>query len=327
MLRLTSGGAILCLHGLSTQDVPSQSPPNVPLANFIRFVTSIRRVAKIVPLKQLLDQHRRKRRTAGLVALTFDDAYRSILLAEDFLQTESIPLSVFVTTAFAERGGAYWWDRVDDLHSNVSPDRWQAFEDRLGLPASFRAGQPPEYGPLRPLRQWILAEHAGRWPAHGEPLLKELESAAGFATAQRSMTMAELKEFARSALVDVGVHTLTHPVLPLLPDEEAFSEIADSWRRIREACPKALPVLAFPFGLYDERTVRIAREAGMEATLSVVRRTVAGYAMDTPLPRFCLTQQEKTWKLLMRVTGLGERLVPWRLAPREAYPVLPSATT
>lgn len=327
MITFRSGGAILCLHSLSTTALPSAGQPNIDFDQFFSLVRTIRRVATIVPLVELLEQHRRGRPTGGTVALTFDDAYASLLAAAELVRAESIPLTVFVTTKMAESGAAYWWDRVDDLFLRVAASRWARFENSLGLPQSYRSGQTAEYGPLRPLRQWILSEHRGRWPAQFEPILASLEEEAGFRTLHRSMTFDELRGFIRVPGVDVAVHTETHPVIPLLTEEESHQEIAGSYRTLLNAVPTVRPILAFPFGLFDERSEELANNAGMVSSLSVVRRTISGFQPHSVLPRFCLTKREKAWKLVLRVTGLGERLFPGRMERHDAFPVLPSPTT
>src|SRR5262245_35919403 len=119
-----------------------------------------RRVGTLVPLTDLVRRHREGRSTAGLIAITLDDAYAA--LQQGFQQAivrDTIPVTLFVVAQAASNGAAYWWDRVDDLFPRVDAGRWMAFEKACGLPDEYRRGQPPEYGPLRPLRQWLLARY------------------------------------------------------------------------------------------------------------------------------------------------------------------------
>ncbi len=307
--------AILCYHSLTSTAWPSASPVNVPAEELVAAIATIRAFAEIVPLREIVERHRAGRSTSGLVALTFDDAYITLL----DLMPSGVPVTVFVTTAATERGARFWWDRVDDLHARVSAERWRAFEDAIGLPAAYRAGQPAEMGPLRPLRQWILAGYCGRWPERFEAPLADLEREHGFKTVQRAMTWDEIERFAGTGSIDVGVHTITHPVMPLLDAAECEREVAESYRLIRDRMANAIPVLAIPFGLYDARTDGIARRAGMHASLTLANRSLRSIGPDAPLPRFSMTRGLKRWKLALRL------LVP-RRAP-VIYPALPSATT
>lgn len=326
MRRLASGGAILCYHGLTDRAWPSASLVGLPRDRFEAQVALLRRLARIVSLASLLEAHRAGRDTRGLVALTFDDAYASLLPSAPFLRSEQVPITVFVVAGAAETGTRFWWDRVEDLFPRVSPGRWDRFEAEVGLPAEYRQGQPPEYGPLRPLRQWVLAAHRGRWPAALEPVLAALEEEAGYRTVQRAMSWDELREFCAAAPVEAGVHTWSHPVLPLLDKAEFDREVRGAWEAIRDRLPRPLPVLAVPYGLYDANTAARAAAGGLLAALSLEPRSLRP-AESGPLPRHCLTNREPRWKLAVRLTGLADLVRRRSGSGGDPYPALPSATT
>lgn len=320
-------GVILCFHGVTTPELPSQSDVHVPIGKFKSLIAAAQRVGHLVPLQELVERHRDGRSTAGLVAVTLDDAYASLLgETADFVRREAIPLTVFVVVEAAAHGASYWWDRIDDVFPHVSRARWRAFEDAVGLPAEYRDGQPVEYGPLRPLRQWVLAAHAGRWPGELDRLLIDLEQECGTRSVQRSMTLAELASFAALPSVAVGVHTLSHPVLPLLGDAELHREIAMGYDTLREGFANAVPILAIPFGLFDHRTVRAARAAGMMTSLTLAGATLEQHGDGDDLPRFCVTRNETALKLQLRLSGVLER-IRRRHTGSSRYPALPSPAT
>lgn len=328
MRPLRSAGAILCLHGVTSAALPGQSVVHVPVADFKALIAAAQRMGQLVPLRDLVERHMAGCSTAGLIAVTVDDAYASLLgEVAEFVGNEGIPLTVFAVTEAASEGAPYWWDRVDDLFPRVRKERWREFEDACGLSDDFRKGQPARYGPLRPLRQWLLATHTGRWPQVLEPLLHGLEEETGTRTVQRSMTFEELARFAALPSVDVGVHTMTHPVLPLLPDAELNREISTGYLALRDRFTNTVPILAAPFGLFDGRTVAAAREAGMMASLTLAGTTLKQHPGRDDLPRFCVSRQDTATKLRVRMTGLLDPGRWWwgRSAPR--YPALPSATT
>jgi peptidoglycan/xylan/chitin deacetylase (PgdA/CDA1 family) len=326
--RLSTAGSIFCFHSIAGPELPSAGSTHVPLETLKASVRAARRTGEIVPLAELATRHRAGRATAGLVALTFDDAYASLLgETGDFLEREAVPATVFVTTQAAERGARFWWDRVEDAQAAVSLARWREFEDACGLPPEYREGQPPEFGPIRPLRQWVLAEHRGRWPEHLEGALSALERDAGGTTAHRSMTFDEIASLRARAGLEVGVHTVTHPVLPLLSDDEMREEIEGCTRALRDRLGSIQPILAVPFGLLDERTVGIAREAGMTASLGLSGTTLASADPEDELPRFCVMREEPAWKLYLRLGGAVERIRRWRGTEEPRYPPLPSPIT
>jgi len=324
----SSAGVILCFHGVTTPAWPSYSDVHVPLEKFKSLIAAARGIGRLVPLRDLVQRNRDGRSTAGLVAITMDDAYASLIgEAADFVRREAIPVTVFVVAGAAVSGASYWWDRIDDVFPRVSTARWRAFEDTAGLPAAYRSRELAHYGPLRPLRQWVLAAHTGRWPSELDQLLRDLEHETGTRTQQRSMTFEELDSFAALPSVDLAVHTVSHPVLPLLPDAELHREITAGYDRVRERYPNVVPILAIPFGLFDRRTVHAAREAGMLASLTLAGTVLKQQRNEDDLPRFCMTQSDTALKLRLRVAGVFERLRRWREGTVRRYPALPSPTT
>jgi len=325
---LRSAGAILCFHGVTRAGLPAQGVVHLAVREFETLIASAKQMGQLVPLRDIVRRHLAGLSTAGLIAVTVDDAYASLLgEAADFVYRQAIPLTVFVVTQAASTGAPYWWDRIDDLFPRVPTARWRAFENACGIPDSFRKGQPARYGPLRPLRQWLLAAHAGRWPRELEPLLQCLEEETGTHTLHRSMTFGELATFAALPSVDVGTHTVSHPVLPLLPDAELDQEIAASYGALRERFVNVVPILAVPFGLFDGRTVLAGRQAGMTASLTLAGTTLKRHRGRDDLPRFCISRNESAVKLRLRLVGVLEWLRSWHPGAPHWYPELPSPTT
>jgi peptidoglycan/xylan/chitin deacetylase (PgdA/CDA1 family) len=326
-VSLSSAGSILCFHGISSAPTAPDSP-HVSGATLRMALAAAASTGRIISLRELVARHQGGRSTRGLVALTFDDAYFSLLSADaEFLRAEGIPLTIFVTTEASCVGRAFWWDRIDELYRLASSERWRAFEIACRLPDAFRDGQPTEYGPLRPIRQWILHEYKGRSPAHVDDALAALERDLGFRTALRAMTYDELARISETATIELGVHTATHPVLPLLSDDEMRTEVLSCFDALQERFDNVVPVLAAPFGLFDRRSARFAREAGMLTTLTLGSRTLRASRDDEWLPRFCLCAGEAGWKLQLRIVGAAERWQRLRYGPAALFPELPSATT
>jgi peptidoglycan/xylan/chitin deacetylase (PgdA/CDA1 family) len=285
-------------------------------------------VGTIVPLREFVPRHLEGRGTAGLVALTADDAYASLQLAEPFLRRRTVPMTVFAVSEALAYGQVFWWDRLEDLFPHASSERWRCFEDECGLPETYRLGQPTDEGPLRPMRQWLLAAHAGRWPTEVEEALARLEVELGRRTAQRSMTDVELAAFVDRTGAEVGIHTISHPVLPLLSDREVVREIACCHEALRARFPEVLPYLAIPFGLFDARTLRLAIEAGVTSSLTLAGTQLRPeYEPTLGLPRICLMREYSVNVLALKLSGVAELLNLLRGRKTSPYPLLPSATT
>ena len=140
------------------------------------------------------------------------------------------------------------------------------------------------------------------------------------------MTFTELSRFGKMADVEIGVHTVSHPVLPLLSDSDVLREIQDAYDALRERVGNTIPVLALPFGLYDERTLRLATAAGMVASLTLSGETL-GSTFQSSVPRMCITKTDARAKLNLRLLGVPRLLRACVGRRLDAYPALPSART
>ena len=65
------------------------------------------------------------------------------------------------------------------------------------------------------------------------------------------MTWDELRALAERG-VEIGSHTLTHPHLPLLSDEELLRELGDSREQFEAELNRPCRYLAYPYGENDD---------------------------------------------------------------------------
>ena len=283
--------------------------------------------ADLVPLQDLVERHLEGRSTAGMVALTADDAYASWLDAEEILRRRRAPLTLFAVANALTSGSPFWWDRLDHAVVRASEDRWLSFEDECGLPEGFRAGHSADSERSRALRQWLLSEHGGRLPEQLDEPLQRLEREIASRTRQRPMRVDELAAFAGRAAADIGVHTRSHAALPFLADQEVIAEIQQGHAALLERFSNTRSYLAIPFGLFTPLTLELARRAGMSAMLTLAGSpmTARPSSRDT-IPRLCMVREQSPGKTALKASRFGGWL--HRIRNREsAFPELPSATT
>lgn len=63
---------------------------------------------------------------------------------------------------------------------------------------------------------------------------------------------------------EIAAHTLTHPFLEKLDEETIYNEIYYDKKNIEEWFDKEVVGMAYPYGTYDERVIKIAREVGIK---------------------------------------------------------------
>jgi peptidoglycan/xylan/chitin deacetylase (PgdA/CDA1 family) len=71
--------------------------------------------------------------------------------------------------------------------------------------------------------------------------------------------------------VTIGAHTLSHPMLPNMPTELAYAEIADSRTQIERVIGEPVWAFAYPFGDREsvgDREADLAQSAGFECAFT-----------------------------------------------------------
>jgi len=71
----------------------------------------------------------------------------------------------------------------------------------------------------------------------------------------------QVKDLLKSALVEIGSHTVTHDNLPLVSEEQKHEEIVGSKKQIEELFDTKCQSFCYPFGMYDETDLKLVGQA------------------------------------------------------------------
>jgi peptidoglycan/xylan/chitin deacetylase (PgdA/CDA1 family) len=151
-----------------------------------------------------------------------------------------------------------------------------------------------------------IPELAPLLPAHEEDLT--------------TMSWAELRELVENGL-EVGSHTLTHPHLTKLGDDELRRELEESRARLEDELGAPCRFLAYPFGEEDARVRSAARSSGYEAAFALPGDQMSSdpYAV----PRVGIWRRDGTLRVGLKTSTAGRRFVLDPLASaRERWPRL-----
>ena len=83
-----------------------------------------------------------------------------------------------------------------------------------------------------------------------------------------TMTWDELRAFVERG-IEVSSHTVSHPHLPRLSDDELAAELRDSKQQLEDELGRPCKVLAYPFGDCDDRVRAAAGAAGYEVAFGL----------------------------------------------------------
>jgi peptidoglycan/xylan/chitin deacetylase (PgdA/CDA1 family) len=246
------------------------------------------------------------------VVVTFDDGYADNLVnAKPLLERYEVPATVFVTTGYVTEDRSFWWDELESLllgpqrlpetlrlciagesyewqlrpsanekHAVGVKSRWNVLQRESATPRQLVYSSLHQL--LRPLpeqaRRNVLDE-LRRW-ADGSVI----------DTAQSApLSSDDVVRLANGGLIEVGAHTVTHPVLSAISADAQFAEIYRSKMDLEGILGSPVASFAYPFGArsdYTAETVAATRCAGYRQACSNFPGLVRPGTDSFQLPRF-----------------------------------------
>jgi peptidoglycan/xylan/chitin deacetylase (PgdA/CDA1 family) len=213
------------------------------------------------------------------VAITLDDGYAdNFKHAYPLLQSAGIPATIFVSSEQVDTSHEFWWDDLERVlllpkrlpeHLHISV-RGQEYDWHLESVEQRQRAYRAVHALLRPLdaqaRRSVLDELT-TW-ANVEPAGR---------SDYRAVTATELSDLAESGCIDIGSHTMTHPVLSALSAEAQYAEIAGGRQRLESLIGKRVLSFAYPYGTdqdFTDETAEIVQAVGFHAACTTTPGSV-----------------------------------------------------
>lgn len=200
------------------------------------------------------------------VCITFDDGYRdNFLIAAPILNQLQIPATVFVSTGNMDTGREMWWDELErnlladkkyqktfHLSDEIFECTWDvsSFEQREDL-----------YDTMHWLMKQVGAEKRNDW-------MRQLQEWNGYTEDGRAENVCARAEDLKgldASQIEIGVHTVGHPVLSKLPMEEQKKEIQTAKKKLEEILGRQILTMSYPFGGvsdYNKDTISVCKSLG-----------------------------------------------------------------
>ena len=255
------GVAVLCYHGIRNADQP-RVPFNDLHVSADVFDAHCRFVSATCDPISLDDLRAARNHGKALpprpVIVTFDDGYCSVLdHALRSLERYGIPAAVFICSDPVFRSQHFWFD---------------ALCRRDGEEAVLHAQ-------TLPYNEWCALRDVISIP------FDERET-------HRPLTAAELIRLARSPLIEIGGHTVSHPALAAASIDEQCREISGCRSALQQAIGKAVRSFAYPFGRfgahYGAETVSVVRNAGFDMAFTTRPSFQTSGGDPFEIPRFLM---------------------------------------
>ncbi len=210
----------------------------------------------------------------GAVLLTVDDGWKSNKSnIVDVAYAHNIPVAIFITTEPVFAGNGYWWSYV-----------------KLANKSGYLS---------------ITAEDVKHMDNKSRlDLLSKLKDK--FCVGREAMTVDEIQEADDTGLVQIGSHTLSHPILSKCTDEEVHSEIYHSKKKLEEMLDHSIHSFAYPNGDHSEREVAMVEDAGyrLAFTTKPYYMTADNIQQKYRLPRFEVLNDVSFAENICRMSGV-----------------------
>ncbi len=236
------------------------------------FLVHVATLAKYFNVLRLADAARRLK--AGTlphraVSITFDDGYKdNFKVALPILRLHNIPATFFIATDFLD-GGRMWNDTIIETVRGCQNSMLDLRDLDLGI---WPLGTLAE---KRLAMDWILSQTKYMSQSERDSMVGKIsERAVSDLPLDLMMTSRNVTDM-HNAGMEIGAHTLSHPILTKVPDTLARKEIGKSKRSLEQLTGSSVETFAYPNGKpmqdYDKRHVKMVQQAGFVAAVTTAQ--------------------------------------------------------
>ena len=243
--------------------------------HFAEHLDVLRRIGNPLSLGRAMAMLEDRDLPGATFVVTFDDGYADNLQkAQPILERYDVPATIFVTTGFIGNDREPWWDELEGILLGSAP-----------LPAGLRvtvgartlawnldesARQPVgRDGLYRAVHHTLMSLAADERRSALDDLRARTGITAGARESHRCLSPAELIALARDELIEIGAHTVNHPMLTALPEDSQRWEIGQSKRELESLLGRPVTSFAYPYGHHTEDVVALVRKAGYSSASSI----------------------------------------------------------
>jgi len=238
----------------------------------------------VLPLREAAAALRRGRLPARAAAITFDDGYAdNAEVALPILRRHGLPATFFVASGFLD-GGRMWNDTVVELVRRHPGERLDLSRFGLGVHAVRTPQQK-----LAAIRA-LLERLKYRPPQQRLAAVDAIAQALGTPLPDNLMMTSDQVRLLHREGMEIGGHTVNHPILAALSPREARAEMAVGKAMLEDITGAPVRSFAYPNGKpgmdYTQEHVRMVAALGFETAVST-RWGAARMGDDVlELPRF-----------------------------------------
>jgi peptidoglycan/xylan/chitin deacetylase (PgdA/CDA1 family) len=218
----------------------------------------IKRHYHLVTIDDLLDYYHSEKKLSHSCHITFDDGDNSFYdIVFPILKKHNIPCSIYVSPEASVKRCNFWFQEI----AGYDPKQlWTIIKNRKYV------SRNSENVPITAIFKMLTIEKIWR-------IISEYQQTYGVKPKPcMNMDVEQLKEVDASGLVEIGAHTMNHPILKNESDEFCEYEIKQSVAELGSILGRPIKSFAYPNGQpeldFSEREKRFLRQAGVQISFS-----------------------------------------------------------
>lgn len=273
-------------------------PEEMDARRFEVIMAAVASTFNVIALPEAVERMRNGTLPPRAVAVTFDDGYAdNHSVALPILVRLGLPATFFVSSGFLD-GGMMWNDEAIEA---IRSCPWPRIDlSWMGLPPA----QLTTMAEKRAAIELVLGKLKYLPPDQRATTLGRLRELTGTHPARDlMMTSEQVRSLARFGM-EVGGHTLRHPILAVLSEEEALREVVADRTKLTGILGSAPRLFAYPNGKpgvdYLPAHVEMARSLGYVAAFSTVSGSAGRDTDPFQIPRFTPWDRSPT-RFMMRL--------------------------
>ena len=291
--------SILIFHRVLARRDPLL-PGEICAEEFKGQLALLKRWFRILPLSEAVQGLRDSTLPSRAACITFDDGYAdNATVALPILRAHGVPATFFVTAGSID-GGRMWNDTVIETVRRLPGNSLDASSLGLGkLDMSTIHGRSHAIDALLSALKYLP-------PIEREQRAAELDPTVAADLPTALMMTREQVRALHAAGMEIGAHTLSHPILAKVDHAQAEHEIAESRIHLESIIGAPVRFFAYPNGRpgqdYVADHVRMVKRSGYEAAVCTAWGVARPRADLFQLPRF--TPWDRTsGRFLIRLFG------------------------
>lgn len=180
------------------------------------------------------------------IAITIDDGYLdNYTQALPVFERQQVPFAIFVATDFIDQKAVLWWDILEELvlHNDIIHYNKQSFPCH-----TFQE----KWDTFRIIREDILKFDQSQLIGTLQKAFYDYHIDWYKPIREKALTWNHIKKLSQHPLCTIGGHTVSHPALNQLSDDDFRKEVKLSAERLESVTGRSINHFAYPYGSSNE---------------------------------------------------------------------------